>query len=97
MAQGRADARDELRDPEGLGDVIVGAVVQGFDLAAFAGAAGQDDDGHLRPAGTHAADNLQSVQIGKPQIQDRDIRLCTADKGKRLFGGLGFEHVETFR
>jgi hypothetical protein len=42
-------AGEELFDVEGLGDVVVGAGVEGDDLVAAAGSAEEHDDGHVGP------------------------------------------------
>ena len=44
MAQGGAHAGEQLGDAEGLGDVVVGALVQSSDHAALVVAAGEHDD-----------------------------------------------------
>ena len=45
-AQGGADAGHQLVHPERLGDVVVGALVEGLDLVVGLVAGGQHDDGH---------------------------------------------------
>ena len=50
MAQGDAYACQKLADAEGLGDVVVGAGVEGVDLGRALAAAGQDDDRDRGPA-----------------------------------------------
>ena len=52
--------------------------------------------GIFDPLARNAADHVQTVEIGKPQIQNCEVGLGTADQGKRLFPGLGFEHLEAF-
>ncbi len=96
VAQCGADARDKLRDAERLCDIIVRAKIQGLDLAALARSARQDDDRHLRTAGTHAAYDVQTVQIGKTQIEDRDFGFGAGDERERLLGVLGLDHLEAF-
>ena len=44
MALRRADARQKLIDPEGLGHIIVGAEIECFDLGAFVFTARKNDD-----------------------------------------------------
>src|SRR5690606_24611331 len=47
-AKRRANARGQLADAEGLGDVVVGPGIAPPDLVRFEGARRQNDDGHVR-------------------------------------------------
>ena len=50
LAQRRADAGEQHREPEGLGDVVVGARLEAEDLVGIAVVAGQHDDRALNPS-----------------------------------------------
>ena len=52
--------------------------------------------GIFDPLARDAADHVQTVEIGKPQIQDSEVGLCAADQGKRCFRVFRFEHLEAF-
>ena len=67
-AQGGADAGQEFLDGKRLGQVIISAAVQGQDLVAVL-TAGTDDDNDGRRPGTYSADDLDTVNIRKTQIQ----------------------------
>jgi hypothetical protein len=58
-----ADAGEELIDAERFGDVVVGAGIEGGDLVATAGAAGEHDDGCRAPA-AEAANDVDAVHVG---------------------------------
>ena len=83
QASGRhADTRQQLLHREGLGQVVVRAVVQRLDLIAVLAAGADDDDGHIGP-GADAPDDLHAVHIREAQIQQHDIRVA----GGRLTDG----------
>ena len=89
----RAHPRQQLFDPERLGDVIIGARVQRLDLVAAAVAAGQHDDRGLGPA-AQPLDHLDTVQIGQTQVEDHQIRWVAGGGGKRFGAGGRHVHVE---
>jgi hypothetical protein len=66
------DPREQLLDPEGLGDVVVGTQVQGLDLVVGLLASRQNDDryGRGRP---DPAQHLRSVDVGQPEVEDDHI------------------------
>ena len=72
MAQGDADARQQLPDAEGLRQVVVRAGVEGLDLVALLPAGGEHDDGHARPLAQPAGD-LDAVQVGKPEVEQHQV------------------------
>src|SRR5437868_5476884 len=65
VAQRRAHPGMELVDAEGLGQIVVGAEVEGLDLAALVGAAGEHDDGHRRSLLAQPPDDLEPVEAGE--------------------------------
>ena len=63
VALGGAQAREQLADREGLGEVVVSPGVERLDLVGVVGARGQNDDRHRRP-GAYALDDLDAVEVG---------------------------------
>src|ERR1700733_3598970 len=87
-AHPRAQPRQQLRRTERLGDVVVGAGIQRGDLLLLHGARRQHHDRHLRPA-AHAADHVQAVLVGQPQVDQQQVRLVAARLDLRALGGVG--------
>ena len=83
VADGRSDAGEELRRAEGLDEVVVRAVVEGFNLVVLVRAGGDDDHRQVRPL-AHGFEHLQPVHIRQPQIQNDQIRAVRGDHGQRL-------------
>ena len=78
-AYGGAEAGEELVQPEGLGDVVVGAGVQRRDRIALVLAGRQDQDRYVGPA-AQALQDLQSVEVGQAEVQDDDVGCSVACK-----------------
>jgi hypothetical protein len=79
----RPQASQQLVDVEGLGDVVVGAGVQGVDLRGALTAPGQDDDRGRGPA-TQPTDDVDAIHVGEPQVEHDDVRQRLGGRGKRL-------------
>ena len=82
-AQRGADAGQQLVHAERLGDIVVGARVEGGHLVGLGVADRQHDDRDLRPS-PEAADDLGAVDVGKPEIEEDDVGM----RGRRLAEGL---------
>jgi hypothetical protein len=91
QGQLRGDAihlQDDLRDVEGLGDVVVGAFLERRDRVRHGAVGGDQDDvgaGRLLP---HAAKQGQAVDLGQPDVADHDVEDVGRDEGQRL-GAVG--------
>ena len=83
VADGGADAGQQLVGAEGLGQVVVSTQVQGGHFVFFVGAGGND---HHREAGPapELAQNIQAVHVGQPQIQNDEVRTVGGDHGNGL-------------
>ena len=57
---------EQLVHAERLGEVVVGAEVERFDLGCLGATPGQHDDRHRRPA-PEAAHDVESVHAGSPR------------------------------
>ena len=68
----RADAGDELAEPERLHDVVVGADLQEPDAVELVLAGGDDDDRHVG-AGADAAADLAAVEIGETEVEQDEV------------------------
>lgn len=72
-AQQRADAGEQLGEPEGLGDVVVGARVEADDGVHLVGACGQDEDREGVALVAQPAAHLQAVHTGQPQVEHDQV------------------------
>ncbi len=92
-----AQAGEQLAAAEGLGEVIVGAGVEGGDFLRFLVADGKDEDGKRGPL-AEAAEDLKAVGVGQPEVEDDGIRpqdgsLVQAEGGG---GGLAYAVAGAF-
>ena len=67
-----SDAGEEFVDDERFGDVVVGTGVEGVDLVAAVGTAGEHDDRDDGPA-SQTADHLGAVHVGQAEIEDHQV------------------------
>src|SRR5690242_3815069 len=74
MALCCAHASQKFVNSERFGDVVVCAKIEGLDFTLFIAAARKNNDRQRRAAAANAADDFQSVQIWKPQVQDEQVR-----------------------
>ncbi len=88
VAQGHADAGQQLFGAKGLDQVVIGAQVEGFDLDVLFAAHRQDDDRDLGP-GTQLPADLQAVHIGQAQVEDDHRGLLGGSQGQAFFPVLG--------
>src|SRR5262249_6708713 len=96
VPQRGAYARQQLSDAEWLGDVVVGAGVEGLDLGLLARARREHDDRHRRPA-ADAPDDFHAVDVGQPEVDDREIRLVAAGGGGTALAAFRLHHAIAFR
>ena len=83
-----SEAREELVHAERLGDVVVGAGVEGRDLVALGFADGEDDDRHGGPA-AQAADHFDAVDSGEAEVEDDEVGVLPGGDRERRLAGLG--------
>ncbi len=76
LTQLRADARQQHRKAERLGDVIVGARFEPEDGIGIGVVAGQHDDRRLEAVLAQNAHGFAPVDVGKPDIHDHEIDLA---------------------
>ena len=67
-----AEAGEQLVHAERLGDVVVGAGVEGLDLVEAVGPAGEHQDGYVGPA-AEAGDDLGAVHVGQAEVEDHHV------------------------
>jgi hypothetical protein len=94
-SRGGAHARQELSDAERLGQVVVGAGIQGLDLVLLAHASGQHDHRNLRPA-AQIAQEPHPIAVRQTQIEDDQIGLASAGIRQPLTHGLGLDDAPAF-
>jgi hypothetical protein len=66
-AHQRVDARKQFLDVEGLDQVIVGALLEAFDLVLPARTGGQDQDGEFLAFVAQGLDQLHARHLGRPR------------------------------
>ena len=82
-AQRRAEPGEELVHAERLGDVVVGAGVEGGDLVGLAFAHREHDDRHVGPA-AQAADHLDAVDAGQAEVEDDEVGVLARGERRAL-------------
>ena len=88
---------EELVHSEWLGEIVVGAEVERFDLGRFGAAAGQHDDRDRSPAAKTAYD-IEAVHARKTQIEDDHVGVMAGGEQQRFFTGgrqVGFVSART--
>ena len=96
-ADGGADARGELSDVKGFGDVIVRTRFERFDLAFLIVVDAEHEDRHARYQTAHLAARLDAALARHVDIQQHTV---IADNPAQRYGfvaGTGFADVETQR
>src|ERR1700720_4804243 len=83
MALRRADPRQKLIDPERLGQVIVGAAIERFDLGAFLFPARKNNDRQSRAALPYAFDDVETIHVGQTEVEDKEIGGAFANQVER--------------
>ena len=93
-AQLRPDARQQDRELEGLGDIVIGARVQTQNGVAVGVMAGQHHDRAFHGCLAHALAQLAPIGVGQANIQDHKVILALFDLLHALGPVAGLEHVE---
>jgi hypothetical protein len=68
-------ARKQFAHPEGLGDVVVGARIEGGHLGRLLALGGENNDGDEGPF-AQPADHLEAVHVGKTEIENDEVGLA---------------------
>src|ERR1700760_1555225 len=82
-AQHRPQPGQQLGHGERLGHVVVGPHVEGADLVARAGPAGEHDDRSPGPE-PQLDEDLGAVDVRQPQVEDHRVRGALGRAGQRL-------------
>jgi hypothetical protein len=90
----RADARLQLVEVEGLGQVVVGAGVQAHDAVADRAARREQQHGRAQPFGAGLGQHLQAVEVGQAQVQRHHVGLDGAPLGHGLGAVAAHAHVD---
>ena len=93
VAQGHADARPELGDPERLGHVVVGSPLERLDLLALLVPAREDQDRRRRLAADRR-DHLEAVEVRQPEVEQDEGRPAGGEPLERRAGVLGLGDPE---
>ncbi len=95
-AQMGADAGQQFLNAEGLGDVVVGAGVEGLDLGALVVAHGEDQHRSGELSADGAAD-LDAAHAGHHQVGDDQVGRPVLEDAQALLGIVGGAHVVALR
>jgi hypothetical protein len=96
MAQSDADPGQQFVHPERLGQVVVGAGIEGGDLVVLPPARRDDDDRHAAPA-PHFPGHIDAIAVGQPEVKQDHLRVLRRRRDQRLLGRLGLGHPEPLR
>ena len=96
LAQLRAQARQQHAEPEGLGDVVVGAAVETEDGVGVGIVRGQHDDRGLDALAAHQPAEVAAVGVRQADIQQDDLEMVILDDLERALAVLGLEGDEAF-
>jgi len=66
------NARDELAEPEGLHDVVVGAEFEADDPVHLLRTRGHDDDRHVG-TGAQLAAHVEAVDVGEAEVEQHHV------------------------
>src|SRR6478735_3788217 len=94
-AHQRLHARQDFLEVIRLGDVVVGAGLQPFDLVLPAIARRQDQDREFLAAGAQLADELEARELGQAEIDDRDVERVFVAGVQAFFAVRGHVHRES--
>ena len=87
--QQRLDPAHQLAQPERLGQVVVGAELEADDLVDLVVARGEDEDRHLGPGRADAAEDLEAVDPGQPDVEDDEVGRLVGRDVEALLAGAG--------
>ena len=88
VADGDADAGQQLGRAEGLGEIVVGAVIEGGDFLRFLIAGGDDDDRRGEPR-AKLLENFLAVDVGEAEVEDHEVGRALLGEQQPLLAGVG--------
>ncbi len=93
-AEEDAEAGEEFAAAERLGQVVIGAGVEGGDFLRFAVAHGENEHGKLAPL-AEAAEDLEAGHVGEAEIEDDGVGAEDGGFVEAEGAGGGFAHTVT--
>ena len=94
LAQLRTDARQQHREAERLGDIVIGAGFEAEDRVGIGVVAGQHDDRRLEAVLAQDPHRLAAVDVGQADIHDDEVDLAALGRLHALGAGFGRDRVE---
>jgi hypothetical protein len=88
-AQLRVDARGQLADLEGLGNVVVRADLERHDDVHGIGAGGEDDDRHLDTRSAEPAAYVKAGHSGKAEVEKDEVDVALLGEAQPFGAVLG--------
>ena len=76
-----ADAGEQLREVERLGQVVVGAGIEAQHDVDLLGPGGEHDHGRLGVPFAQPAADLDAVHVGQAQVEQHEVRLAPRATG----------------
>src|SRR6202034_3928846 len=89
-----ADARDELANAEGLGDVVIGSELQGFTFFFLRVEYGHHEHRKAWRRGSNAAQGLDAADARHIDVEQNDIDRRGVEQLQRLFSARGFVNLK---
>ena len=94
LAQLRAQAGQQHRELERLGDVVVGAGVEPEDRVGVGLGGGQHDDRRLDPVAAHQAADLAAVDVGQADVEQDRVEVVALGQLQRPAAVFGLDGEE---
>ena len=92
MAQSGADTRQQFSSAERFGQIVVRAKIQCFDLVSFSGPGRYHYNWNNAPP-SNTSDDIHSIHIWEPQIQNNQVRAVGVKHLTRLCSGIGLDDI----
>src|SRR5208337_2243598 len=96
VREGVVDAVSDVVRVKGLGDIIVGAILEGCDGRLHTGVAGDDDHEHFGVDLAHAALELDAIGAGHLDVDEGQVKALRGHLGERILGTLGHGDAVAF-
>ena len=88
-AEVRPNPRQQLREPERLDHVVVGARVEARDDVELLVARGEDEDAQVGTRGAQLAAHVEPVHVGQAQVEDHEVERRWRRPARRCHGSAG--------